>query len=176
MLFRDKWSFLNICIMCDTPNRPLRNTPLIPTGTEEWLYLTARWWTWNTLNIENHLGGPSCEIFDHIFQSWCLSYRGDSQPGSEEHPVTPNRPLRNSVCKGRYSTLSIENHVWGLWCVTLGIIILYWYMHHVGYSQPATEEHPITPNRPLRNGCIWQHYGSRETHQTLKIISGDLDV
>ena len=49
-------------------------------------------------------------------------------------------------------------------------------MHYVGYSQPATEEHPITPNRPLRNGCIWQYYGSRETHQTLKIISGDLDV
>ena len=33
-------------------------------------------------------------------------------------------------------------------------------------------KHPITPNRPLRNGCIWRHYGARETHQTLKTVLG----
>ena len=45
-------------------------------------------------------------------------------------------------------------------------------MHHLWYSQPVSEEHPITPNRPLRNGCIWRHYGARETHQTLKTDLG----
>ena len=49
-------------------------------------------------------------------------------------------------------------------------------MHYVLYSQPASEEHPITPNRPLRNGSIWQQYGARETRQALKTISGSLDV
>ena len=49
-------------------------------------------------------------------------------------------------------------------------------MHHVWYSQPASEEHPITPNRPLRNGIIWQHYGARESHQILKTISEGVDV
>ena len=49
-------------------------------------------------------------------------------------------------------------------------------MHYVWYSQPATEEHSITPNRPLRNGSIWQQYGARETRQSLKIIFGALDV
>ena len=37
-------------------------------------------------------------------------------------------------------------------------------MHYVWYSQPANEERHITPNQPLRNGCIWQQYGARETH------------
>ena len=49
-------------------------------------------------------------------------------------------------------------------------------MHYVWSSQPATEEHLITPNRSLRNGSIWQQYGARETRQTLKTISGGLDV
>ena len=31
-------------------------------------------------------------------------------------------------------------------------------------SQTAIEEHPVTPNLPLRNGCIWQQQGARETH------------
>ena len=30
---------------------------ILPTATEEWLYLTAIWGTWNTLNLENHPGG-----------------------------------------------------------------------------------------------------------------------
>ena len=43
-------------------------------------------------------------------------------------------------------------------------------------SQAAIEEHPVTPNRPLRNGCIWQQHGARETHQILKTLSGGPDV
>ena len=50
------------------------------------------------------------------------------------------------------NTLNIENHVWGPWCVISGQIIVSWYMHYVWYSQPASEERHITPNRPLRNG------------------------
>ena len=49
-------------------------------------------------------------------------------------------------------------------------------MHNVWHSQPATEEHLITPNWPLRNGSIWQQHGARETCQTLKTISEGLDV
>ena len=135
--------------MCDTPNRPVRNTPLLPTGhwgmslvdcnmghvkhiehwkpclgalmchlgtnnpflihascgihptgqwatphysqpaTEEWMHLTALWGTRNTSNIENHLGGARCIIFDHIIKSWCVSYKGDSQPANEERPTLP---------------------------------------------------------------------------------------
>ena len=37
-------------------------------------------------------------------------------------------------------------------------------IHDVWFSQTDSEEHPITPNRPLRNGSIWQQYGARETH------------
>ena len=45
-------------------------------------------------------------------------------------------------------------------------------MHNVWYSQPAPEEHLISPNRPLRNSSIWLEYGARKTRQTLKTISG----
>ena len=48
-------------------------------------------------------------------------------------------------------------------------------MHYVWYSQPATEEHPIITNRPLRNGCISQQDGECETHKTFKTISGGLN-
>ena len=53
------------------------------------MHLTALWGKWNTSNIENHLGGNRCVIFDHIIQSRCLSYRGGSQPAREEHPFLP---------------------------------------------------------------------------------------
>ena len=58
-------------------------------ATEEWMHLTTIWGTWNTSNIENHIGGHRCVIFDQIIQSRCLSYRGDSQPASEERPLLP---------------------------------------------------------------------------------------
>ena len=73
---------------------------ILPTGhwgtphysqpaTEERQHLTAIWGTWNTPNIENHLGVSRCVIFDHIIQPRCLSYGGDSQPASEDHPLLP---------------------------------------------------------------------------------------
>ena len=89
-------------------------------------------------------------------------------------PITPNRPLGNGGCMGRWGTLNIENHVWGPWCVISGQIFVSWCMHYVWYSQLASEERHITPNRPLRNGCIWQQYGARETHWPLKTMSGAL--
>ena len=58
-------------------------------ATEERQHLTAIWGRWNTSSIENHLGEPRCVIFDHIIQSRCLSYGGDSQPASEEYPLLP---------------------------------------------------------------------------------------
>ena len=53
-------------------------------ATEEWLHLTAIWGTWNTLNIENHLGGPWCAISGPIIVSWFIMCD------------TPNRPVRNA--------------------------------------------------------------------------------
>ena len=70
-------------------------------ATEEWLYLTAMWGTWNPLNVENHLAGLRWVIFDRIIQSRCLSYRGDSQLANEEHPITPKLTLRKGSCMGR---------------------------------------------------------------------------
>ena len=52
------------CIMCNTPNRPVRNGPLFLPAIEEWLFLRAIWGTWNTVNVGNHLEGPRWAIFD----------------------------------------------------------------------------------------------------------------
>ena len=91
-------------LMCHlvTNNRLLLHAlcVILPTGqwgtphycqpaTEEWNHLTTLWGTWITSNIENHLGGRRCVIFDHIIQSRCLSYRRDSQPASEKRPLLP---------------------------------------------------------------------------------------
>ena len=73
---------------------------ILPTGqwvtphyaqpaAEDWIHLTALWGSWNTSNIENHIGGHRYVIFDKIIQSRCLSYTGDSQPASEECPLLP---------------------------------------------------------------------------------------
>ena len=116
---------------------------ILPTGqwgtphfsqpaTEEWMHLTALWGTWNTLNIENHLGGHWCGLFDHMIQSRCLSYRGDSQPASEERPLLPT---------GHWGTLNIENHVKWTWCVISGERIPFFGIRIMC----------DTPNRPLRN-------------------------
>ena len=43
VLFRDLLSSLDICIMCDTPNRPVKNTHYCQPATEEWMHLTALW-------------------------------------------------------------------------------------------------------------------------------------
>ena len=110
------WKPCPVALMCyfrtNNPFLIYASCVILPTGqwgtphysqpaTGEWLHFTARWWTCYTLNIENHVWGPRCVIFDHIIQSRCLTYRGDSQPASEERPITPNRPLRNGSCMGR---------------------------------------------------------------------------
>ena len=136
------------------------------------MHLTALWGKWNTSNIENHLGGNRCVIFDHIIQSRCLSYRGGSQPAREEHPLLPTGQWGTAAVWGDRAHQTLKTMSRGTWCVISGQILFSWYMHHMWYSQPAIEEHPITPNRPLRNGCIWHHYGASETHQTLETISG----
>ena len=58
------------------PNRPLRNG----------------WICQHYMGHVKHIKlcklsrGPRCVIFDHIIQFRCLSYRGNSQPSSEERP------------------------------------------------------------------------------------------
>ena len=118
--------------------------------------------------------GPRCVIFGDIIQSRCLSCSGDAQPASEERPLLPTGHWGTVAVLGNWTHWTLKT--WGPWCVISGQIIISWYMHYVWWSQPASEEHPITPNWPLRNGFIWQHYRARETHQTLKTISGRLGV
>ena len=257
--------------MCDTPNWPLGNTSLLPTGHWGMAVFDSNMRHVKHIKHWKPSRAPRRVTFDHIIQSQCLSYRGDSQPASEEHPITPNRPLRNgciwqhyracethqtlktisgcldvlfwttwfnpdvclieetpnqpvrntqflpishcgtaavfgdrahqtlktmsgwsviseqiilSLCMhhvwdsqpateewlhltaiwGTWNTLDIENHHGGPWCLISRPKIVSWNMHYVWYSQPDTEEHIITPNRTLRNCCIWQQYEARETH------------
>ena len=216
------------CVILSTGQRgtPHYSQP----ATEDWNHLTTLWGTWITSNVENHLGGCRCVIFDHIIQSRCR-LKGEtlnrpvrnahySQPATEERRLygmighikhwkqclgalmcyfgTNNPFLIYASCvilptgqwgpphysqpateewlhltetSGTWNTLNIENHVWGPWCVISGQIIVCWCIHYVWHSQPASEERHITPNRPRRIGCIWQQYGARETHQTLKTMS-----
>ena len=91
-----------------------------------------------------------------------------SQPATDEW-------LHSTGRWGTWNILDIENHLAGPRCVISGPIIVSWYMHYVWYSQPATGEHPIVTNWPLRNGCISQQDGERETHLTLKTVSVGLD-
>ena len=65
---------------------------------------------------------------------------------------------------GTWNTSNIENNILGPSCNISRQIIVSWYMHYVWYSQPASEKRHITPNQPLRNGCIWQQQRARETH------------
>ena len=113
-----------LCVILATGHR--RTLHYSQPATEERQHLAATWSTWITPNIENHLGSHRCVIFVHIIQPRWLSYGGDSQPASEEHPVTPS-----SSCMGRQGTSNIENLVWGPWCVISGQIIPSWYMHNV---------------------------------------------
>ena len=133
-------------------------------ATEEWLHLTAIWGTWNTLNIESHLGGPWCVISGPIIVSWYKHYVWYSKPASEECQITPKRPLGSGQLHGVRSHIKHWKQCLRAPMCYSGQIVLSWYMHYVWYSKPATGEHPITPNWPLRNGCIWQQYEARETH------------
>ena len=119
-------------------------------ATEEWMHLAPLCGKWNTSNIENHLGGPTCVIFEHIIQTRCLLI-GD----------TPNRPVRNA----HYSqSATEERRLYGAighiqhWEPCLGDQMCYfgtnnrlliypwcvilptgqWGTHH--HSQPAAEE------------------------------------
>ena len=100
--------------------------------------------------VGNQILGPTCRcvMFDHIMHSWYLSYREDFQPASEEHPVTPNRPL------GMYGAIEHIRHrkpcLGALMCYfetknrlliyTLCVIFPIGQRGTPHYSQPATEE------------------------------------
>ena len=70
----------------------------------------------------------------------------DTPSGQWVTPITPNRPLRNRQLFAVIRRIKIENNVWGPPCVISGQTVLSWYMHYVWHSQPATEEHLITPD------------------------------
>ena len=78
-----------ICITSLTRSRPLRSIPLPPAG-----HWGAAAFDSNIVHMEqiNHLKlsrvSKSCNIWP-LIQSRCLSYRGDSQPASEEHQLLP---------------------------------------------------------------------------------------
>ena len=153
------------------PNRPLRNTSLLPTGH------------WGTAAFDNNTGHVKhakhwkssrgalmCNIcpYDSTPMSvlWGRLPTGQWGTPSYSQPATEKRQL--------YGEIGHIKH----WKPCLGTQMCYfgtnnlsWYMHNVWYSELATEEH-ITPNRPLRNGSIWLQYGWRKAHQTLKTIFG----
>ena len=139
---------------------------ILPTGqwrthhysqpaTEEWLYLTG-----HVKHIEHWkpcMGALICYFGTNnrllIYALCVILPTGQwgtphySQPTTEEW-------LHLTAIWGTWNTLNIENHVWGAWCV-ISVCVIF-------PNRPASEEHPITPKRPLRNGCIWQHFGARE--------------
>ena len=160
--------------MCDTPNRPVRNATLPPTGH------------WGTAAFDSSMGHVK-----HI-KHWkpCLwalmCYFGTNnrllictlcvilptgQWGTPYYPQpATEKRLHLTAVWGTWNTLNIENHVWGPWSVISGKIIVCWYIHYVWCSQPTSEERHITPNQPLRKGsCL----GVR-AHETLKTMSGAL--
>ena len=89
VLFRDKYAFLDTCIICDTPNRPLRNTSLLPTG--HWgmdAFDTTMGQVKHIKNWKPSRGAQMCNFWTYNSNP-ISAYRGDSQPASEERPLLP---------------------------------------------------------------------------------------
>ena len=142
--------------MCDTPNRPVRNTTLLPTGH------------WGMAAFDSNM-----RHVKHIKHSKpCLGalmcYFGTNNPFLI-YASCVTLPLLPTGHWGTTAVWAIE-HIkhWkpslGTWCVVSGQIIVSWYIHDVWYYLPASEEHTIAPNRPLRSGCICQHVMGHVKH------------
>ena len=158
--------------MCDTPNRPVRNTPITPNrpvrnahysepATEEIrLYGVIG----HTKDWKPCVWDPMCYFGTNnpflIDALWMILPTGQWVTPHYSKPATEERRLYGAIrhikhwkpCQGDLMCYFGTNNPF------------FWYMHHVWYSQPASEERPITPNRPLRNGCILQYCGARETN------------
>ena len=105
--------------MCDTPNTASEEHPITPNRP---LRNGCIWQgTWNTLSIENHVGGALMYYFGTnnrllIYALCVILPTGQwgtphySQPTTEEW-------LHLTAIWGTWNTLNIENHVWGAWCV-----------------------------------------------------------
>ena len=89
VLFRDKYAFLGTCIICDTPNRPLRNTSLLPTGHRGMdAFDTTMGQVKHIKHWKPSRGAQMCNFLTHT-SNLMSAYRGDSQPASEERPLLP---------------------------------------------------------------------------------------
>ena len=135
-----------------TSNRPLRNRQL---------YAVIR----RIKHWKQCLGAPMCYFGTNgplLIYALCVilptGHWGTphySQPATEEW-------LHLTAIWGTWNTIK---H----WKPSRGTLMRYFgtnnrlLIHYVWYSQPASEECPIIPNRPLRNGCICQQYEARET-------------
>ena len=174
--FRDIQSSVYICIMFDTPNQPVRNATLLPTGH------------WGMAAFDSNMGhvkhikhwkpclwAPMCHLGINnrllIYALCVILPTGQwgiphySQPTTEEW-------LHLTATWGTLNTSNITNYIWGPSCVILGQIIVSWYIHFVWYSQSASGEHPLLPTDQWGTAAVW---GDR-AHQTLKTISGGPDV
>ena len=87
------------CIMCDTPNRPVRNAPLFLTGHWGMAVFDS-----NMRHVKHSKRwkpsrGPRWAIFDWKILSRCLSYRGDSQWETPHYsqPTTEERQLYGAI-------------------------------------------------------------------------------
>ena len=165
--------------MCDTPNRPVKNATLLPTG--HWGMAAFDSNMWHVKHIEHWkpcLGVLMCHLGTNnrlLIYALCVilptgQWRTPhySQPATEEW-------LHFTAIWGTWNTSNTENHVWGAWCHSgtsnplfihaLCVIIPTGQWGTLHYSQPATEE------------CLyWLQYGARETHWTLTTMSGGPDV
>ena len=180
--------------MCDTPRRPVGNPHYShrPLRNRQLFAVIRRIKHWKQC-----LGAPMCYFGTNsplLIYTLCVIL-------PTGHWVTPHcsrRPLRNTSLPltGHWGTAAFDcnmghvkhsnmrhvKHIKPLkpsrgprW-VIFDHIILSRRLSYREDSQPATEEHLITPNWPLRNSSIWQQCGARETRKTLKTISEGLDV
>ena len=126
-----------------TSNRPLKNRQL---------YAVIR----RIKHLKQCLGAPMCYFGTNgplLIYALCMilptCHWGTphySQRATEEW-------LHLTAIWGIWKTLNIENHLGGPWCVISGPIIVSWCIM-CDTPKQASEECPIIPNRPLRNGSF----------------------
>ena len=129
--------------MCDTPNRPVRNTPLFPTG--HWgmaPFDRARETHWALKTMSGVISGQII-VLCVILPTGQWGTPHYSQPTTEEW-------LHLTAIWGTWNTLNIENHVWGAWCVISVCVI-------------------FPTGRPVRNTPLLQsgHWGMDAFDSTL---------
>ena len=155
--------------MGETPNRPVRNTHYSQPATEErqlngairhikhWKPCLGPWCvisgqiilSWYVHYVWYSQPATEEHLINHMIQPRCLSYGGDSQSASEEHPLLPTGHWETAAFDCNMGRVKHTKH-WkpslGPRCVIFDHIIQSRGLSYEGDSQPACEEHPVTPS------------------------------